>query len=149
MFKPAPIEKVDCDGNEVYSETIDSHSCASSSDNNYHFSQAVACDYYHDELGIIVEEVEEALHASYPLGRKNRLYVLLETNLHHRATVEQARNHARFELYTDLELGIDSDVFDNNIVDSVSPFHHLHIDSALMRTATPTARSCPRPKASV
>ena len=102
--------------------------------NAYRFSQAVAHDYY-DNLGMInegeAESVPESLYQppmprpEYPLGKEKRVDVLLEANPFFKKLVDAPRNHSRFPLYTDKELGLteERELFNQNLIDSVSIVH--------------------------
>lgn len=96
-------EQMDPDGNENYTETIHTEtggvpSDSSSSSNQYHFSQADLCDFY--EAG---EASTEKKDSGLPLGRNRRLAVLLKNNQQHQIG---ERQHAKFDLFTDKEMGI-------------------------------------------
>jgi hypothetical protein len=64
-----------------------------------------------------------------------------------RALTQSERKHARFELFTDKELGmeVEKEIFQQNLVDSVR-FKDLIICRGPMKTVTPTARSFLRPR---
>jgi hypothetical protein len=60
---------------------------------------------------------------NFPLGYDHRVKVMLSNNECFKQRNLSDANFQKFHLYTDTELGIDSAIFDKNLVDSVS----LHI----------------------
>lgn len=161
MFKaPTNLPKTthDFDGNEIYSETIYSQTYLESSEgtqsNAYNFSQAAVHDYY-DNLAMIqedeptMEESEQHLSGAsvFPLGKNQRLQVLVQMNPAYRNISGTEHHHAKFELFTDQEIGVaqEAEIFNKNLVDSVSN-NTIIFYRGLMKTVILIARYCPRPR---
>ena len=70
---------------------------------------------------MIQEEDHESLaNKNFPLGFDHRVKVMLSNNECFKQRNLSDANFQKFHLYTDTELGIDSTIFDKNLVDSVS-----------------------------
>lgn len=113
---------IDSDGNEMFNEPIEDYSetIYTQSSNAYHFSQAAVNDYYQsNNLEVITEEQPQNI-SNYPLGMNHRVKVILENNDCFKQRNLCDANFQKFQLYTDNELGIESAIFDKNLVDSVS-----------------------------
>jgi len=108
LFK-VPLKPHDEDGNEIW--TQGSSQEASDMSNAYHFSQAPPLEMIIEDQATQEESLVEE-ECAYPLGRKKRVRVLVDTR----------DGHAKFNLYTDQEMGIgpDQTIFHSHIVDSVS-----------------------------
>jgi hypothetical protein len=57
---------------------------------------------------------------NFPLGYDHRVKVMLSNNECFKQRNLSDANFQKFQLYTDAELGINSAIFDKNLVDSVS-----------------------------
>lgn len=92
--------------------------------NNYRFSQAPVNDFFSNGLPQIDED-DSAMEEScieYPLGRKKRVAVLLTNNVSFNERNDgHLRNHKRFELFSDSEMGLGAQahIFEENLVESV------------------------------
>jgi hypothetical protein len=68
---------------------------------------------------------------NFPLGYDHRVKVMLSNNECFKQRNLSDANFQKFHLYTDTELGIDSAIFDKNLVDSVSLLIYLFNFKAL------------------
>lgn len=69
---------------------------------------------------------DRPLRQIFPLGMNQRVQVLVQMNPMYRQLSGCERHHAKFELFSDKEIGIASEgarIFLNNLVDSVSIKH--------------------------
>jgi hypothetical protein len=76
-------------------------------------------DFFEPSLDVHKKEAAEP--SKLPLGLKHRVKVLLKANPTYKSVTGSTRDHFKFDLFTDEELGITPELFERNLQDTVSP----------------------------